>query len=1251
MLHQQGDGKYETALHFLNTHREDIRLSRTSVVLWLTEQAYTDIWALAPDFADWRTTDVHFSPPDGWVPQKTRLGKLSLREAEDLRLQIRRFENMLAQDGLDLSLRAEFENQRAVKYEQLGQEEDRQNALRASSRAIAELGDNRRFTDIYRQHVIDRFGKLTLYSVSSDAPLSIDLEQIFVKLVAVQRHQRAGESDNGDIAEPGRPRLAVRRQDHGNRDESSTPGPEPIAVSLAEVLVTHSNLAILGAPGSGKTTLLRYLALTFARQQGRQRLALDEERLPLLITLRDFNHYLDQLDRTGELPNLEPRMLPQFLSHYMNIVAPYLLLPEDFFFRQLRARHCIVLFDGLDEVADPIQRGRAAEAIAIFVRHFRGNRFVISSRPRGYEGEARQRLVDLCTDCTIQDFDDEDVWTFAANWYTAVTRERLGDNPSADAEARRQTDDLLRAIRADKRVRSLAHNPLLLSILAMVHQRGVGLPQRRAELYDECTNMLLGYWDQVKGGEAARELARYGELDRSENRTLLEPIALWFHMRGQQGIEAEKSELEQQIAQQFTEILGDDDTTAFRRAATFLKVIEERAGLIIERENGVYAFAHLTFQEYLAARALADREDYVESTLEQLHDPWWREVILLEVGHLSDVRHFGRRAQKLTTGLLKEIRGIESLRDGNLSETILKRNLLLAAWALVDIGPLGIDDNLRHDVLDEIIALWLGTPYVAQRREIGELLSYTAPTVSGRYLADKFQSLLGDSNKRMRRHAARAIRHLGPRAANDKTLTTLLNTLRDPDVGVRQAVVQAIGRLDAGSPRVETLAALTGVLNDSSRRVRRAAIYAIGELGSRVSNDKTILVLLDALNDPDIKVRQAAVHTIGQLGAWTATGNTVAALLNVLNDPELEVRWTAIRTVGRLDPRVDGNKAVTALLNAVRDPSPDIRRAALDAVSGLRHWLSSDNAVSALLNALIDPEAGVRQAAASAIGDLGPQVSSDNTLSALLNALNDPEAGVRQAAASAIGNLGRRVSSDNTLRALLDALRDPEMGVRLAVLMGIFRLEEQLGMDNIHVALSAMKDPEPEVRIEAVDAITMLGVRAASDVTLPALLAALNDPAPGVRMITIRAISELAAYGAHAVNDRTLISLVDAFNDPEPNVRIYALIAVFNLYEQFGSENAREALLVGLNSREPGMRRVAANIVGELGALFLEEYMGPTLLSFLKDPEPSVRLAATRSFNRLDISSASDELIEALRAALNDPKPSVRWAAAQAIQK
>lgn len=471
----------------------------------------------------------------------------------------------------------------------------------------------------YRQHLIDRFGKLTLYSATSDAPLAVDLERVFVKLTATQqRRERLVYVETWEPAEEVPPNVpeapgstdtrVFRRPDREVIQEST------VRLSLAETLQRNPCLAVIGAPGAGKTTLLHFLALTFARRQAPERLDLEEERLPLFVTLRDLSRFLDDVIPSNTAGYGHPDVLLRFLDAQTQKIAPHLSLPEDFFHERLAHGRCIVLLDGLDEVADPRQRARVAEAVATCTRHYQGNRFVVTSRPRGYEGEAQHQLAGLYASCTIRDFDYTAMMAFAQNWYATVIRDRMGDTPEALAEARRQADDLLRPIRADERVQALAHNPLLLSVLAMVHQRGVGLPQRRTELYDECTDMLLGYWDQTKGGEAARELATYGALTRGEKRALLGPIALWFHERGAQGLEATQEELEREIARQFID-LGDDVDTARSRAALFLRLIDERAGLLGERETGVYAFAHLTFQEYLAARAIADREDYIDYTL------------------------------------------------------------------------------------------------------------------------------------------------------------------------------------------------------------------------------------------------------------------------------------------------------------------------------------------------------------------------------------------------------------------------------------------------------------------------------------------------------------------------------------------------------------------------------------------------------------------------------------------------------------
>ncbi|SPE56654.1 hypothetical protein SBV1_2490018 [Verrucomicrobia bacterium] len=497
----------------------------------------------------------------------------------------------------------------------------------------------------YRQHIVERFGKLTLYSVTSDAPLAVDLERVFVSLTVTKRQRNAGDvtealrqleerglirfdpsrsQQSGPTADPamaltgfgtGKTALAglLLEKYHSltSLGAASFPmafatkgvGAEPVTLSVSDALRSAECLAIIGAPGAGKTTLLKYLALTFSRKEAKSRLGLEEHRLPVFVALRDFNRFLSNLDKQGKLVALSPLHLPRFLDEHTHEVATHVALPEDFFARALSRKECVVLLDGLDEVADPLQRGRTAETVAAIIREYAGNRFVLTSRPRGFESEARQRLAPFCSECTIREFDQKDRTEFARSWYTAVITEREGDNKTSRAKAESAAEDLLRAIHADARITTLASNPLLLSILALVHQKGVGLPQRRAELYDECTQMLLGYWDQTKGGEAARELAKYGDLDRGDKRALLEPVALWLHERGESGVEVTQNELAAQIALQFQKLFGDPEPQSSRRAQLFLRIIAERAGLLIERENGVYAFAHLTFQEYLAARA------------------------------------------------------------------------------------------------------------------------------------------------------------------------------------------------------------------------------------------------------------------------------------------------------------------------------------------------------------------------------------------------------------------------------------------------------------------------------------------------------------------------------------------------------------------------------------------------------------------------------------------------------------------------
>ncbi len=181
---------YEEAVDLLNRHREDIRDTNTTVVLWLSSAAHRDLLQYAPDFTDWRTVDVTFDLAEGQNVPRTDLAKLSLTEAENLRHHERRLMEMLACPNLEPVYVAEFNKKLAQVRRQLGKIEASEEALAESARASIELRDYARLEELYCRQIIDRYGKLTLYSVTSDASLAVDLERVFVKLTATQQKIR-----------------------------------------------------------------------------------------------------------------------------------------------------------------------------------------------------------------------------------------------------------------------------------------------------------------------------------------------------------------------------------------------------------------------------------------------------------------------------------------------------------------------------------------------------------------------------------------------------------------------------------------------------------------------------------------------------------------------------------------------------------------------------------------------------------------------------------------------------------------------------------------------------------------------------------------------------------------------------------------------------------------------------------------------------------------------------------------------------
>jgi predicted NACHT family NTPase len=205
--------------------------------------------------------------------------------------------------------------------------------------------------------------------------------------------------------------------------------------------------------------------------------------------------------------------------------------------------------------------------------------------------------------------DEEKIDHFVGAWY-----EELGQiGAVSQEEVLPLTDKLRQAVRrAD--LRRMAANPLLLTVMALVHTHKGRLPEARALLYEECTDLLLWRWEGVKvqaaGSAGLRQrLAEVGLQDVDLKRVLW-ALAFEAH-RGAGGREEEATAdiPETALLQALREL---HPQRSWDWAAAVVAQIKERAGLLVEREPEVYAFPHRTFQEYLAACNLSVQADFAQ---------------------------------------------------------------------------------------------------------------------------------------------------------------------------------------------------------------------------------------------------------------------------------------------------------------------------------------------------------------------------------------------------------------------------------------------------------------------------------------------------------------------------------------------------------------------------------------------------------------------------------------------------------------
>jgi predicted MPP superfamily phosphohydrolase len=320
-----------------------------------------------------------------------------------------------------------------------------------------------------------------------------------------------------------------------------------------------------------------------------------------------------------------------------------------------------------------------------------GNRFVVTSRIAGYHfagvpGEFEH--------FTIRRMSLDDIKLFLEKWCPAVERQiaQAPDAEQVEQRSRREIDGILKAVETTPGVRRMAENPLLLRILAIIHRNEAHLPQRRVELYETASVTLLRDWHLERG------TAKAAVIDDVKATSLLGPLALYIHENRASGF-LSKGETERILGGILARERGEKDpdqpSLETREAVQdFLETVREHSGLFVERGEGLYGFMHLTFEEYFTARQLVSSASRAQGQiLERLHQPRWREPILLAVGSLS--KQFYDDTQDLLLAILDA---------SSAHEEVLHRDLLFAASCIGD--SVNVAPVLRYKIAQRLLDLY-----------------------------------------------------------------------------------------------------------------------------------------------------------------------------------------------------------------------------------------------------------------------------------------------------------------------------------------------------------------------------------------------------------------------------------------------------------------------------------------------------------------------------------------------------------------
>jgi hypothetical protein len=468
--------------------------------------------------------------------------------------------------------------------------------------------ENERQTKIVRAFLADQYQE-EIHVKFRQIDLNANIFDLFIDLPFSITLRNIDKQTLRQIQASGRLQISMQQEDRGSvtiRPYSWASKP----ISAATFILHHINvmplrqLIVHGGPGQGKSTLMQYICQIHRMrwlQRSTDTAALPEEhlnsplRIPVKVDFRDFAAWITATETHADSTiSAKSTSAETFIAHTIQRRSGGAAFTVDDLISVAGRSPLLIVFDGLDEVADVSQREQVVNAVSQAATRLREanpeTAIIATSRPAAFTNSPGFP-EDLFPVLELGSVTMDGAVSYSGRWATARNL------PARELEELR---DVLVTKAAEPHIRDLTKNPMQLAIvLNLIHQQGPALPDKRTALYDEYINLFFGR-------EAAKSLIVRDniELLKDIHRFLGWTLHCAAEVPGGAGRIAQ-----QELQTVLTSYLEKEGHSTEIVPALFTAVAE-RVVMIVQKIQGMYEFEVQPLREYFAGRYLYNTASY-----------------------------------------------------------------------------------------------------------------------------------------------------------------------------------------------------------------------------------------------------------------------------------------------------------------------------------------------------------------------------------------------------------------------------------------------------------------------------------------------------------------------------------------------------------------------------------------------------------------------------------------------------------------